>query len=418
MKDAEKQVADAKKAANSAKEQVRDAEAYLKGVESKWEVIDVDEDEADSNNGGDNNRLKEGKKGGGSNETETDGSSSENEFSIRRSRVVDNNNNSESAPRNRRGRSIDGGIDFSSEGRRVRSRAILASTFGVIIDKPTNPKAKDLVDAWRDKFGRNDDDDQDMNIDRVNQRSRGKDKKNFRGANHSNSYAHPPDTRMVRRDRQQRGHSRRQEQGGRVFYSGSDDPLERPADMLDQAESQQAANRPARSGEVAIELPRRKQSYTKSMGGFMSKLTSGNASVTSKRNRRKNKHEEEKREQCARAAIRRSDSMDSSSSEDEHKLSSGEKRKPQYDDRQSSNKRRSRDESQHDANDVDIYDDDEIMNAVSATSGQQYTPPPQSSISRADLTLNTTSFGLTKNPASSRSKTSCCIIYFQPILQH
>ena len=60
LKDAEKQVADAKKAANSAKEQVRDAEAYLKGVESKWEVIDVDEDEADSNNGGDNYRLKEG----------------------------------------------------------------------------------------------------------------------------------------------------------------------------------------------------------------------------------------------------------------------------------------------------------------------------------------------------------------------
>ena len=285
---------------------------------------------------------------------------------------------------------------------------------GVVINKPTNAKAKDLVETWRDKFGFTDDDTHE-----TSDRGRGKDKKNFRGNNHTSSLGKPLDRspdRMVRKDRQQRGYSRRDEQGGRVFYSGSDDPLE-------QAASQQAADRPARPGKVAISVPHTKQSFTKSMGGFMNKLTSGSASMMSNRNKRKNKPEKnEKREKCARAAISRSDSMDSSSSEGgAHKLSSGEKRKPQYDDRQSSNKRRSRDSSEHDAIDVDVGDDDDgddILKAVSAAGGQRYTP--QSSISRADAALNTSSFGLTKAPAQSRSKMLCvlCCTPFQPIMQY
>ena len=440
LKDAEKQVVDAKKEANSAKEQVRDAETYLKGVESKWEVIDVDEDEADNNNVGDNNnRLKEGKKEydhainyvltikknhpeiyhkfleilntyqkeqqrgitridgikevldemsllfadradllkefiyflpdavqsqakahldvaakkaedrarareleakrqqeekladqnassrasdegiagergdqRSSNMRTNNMLNGENEFGIRRSRVVNNNNSS--ASRNRRGRSIGGGMNFSSpsssiisERRRIRSRSMGARDKSYV---PTNPIAKDLLNSWRDRFGCADDDNEESS-------GRGrKDKQNFRGTNISSSYAHPSDTRgqdrMLARGREQRGYSKRQEPGGRVFNSQVEDPL-------DQAASLQAANR----------VPRLKQAYTKSLGSNMSKLIRMNGS--SQRNRRKNKRDE-KREQCARAATRRSDSIDSSSSEGGRK-SSGKKRKAQYDDR-------------------------------------------------------------------------------------
>ena len=123
---------------------------------------------------------------------------------------------------------------------------------------------------------------------------------------------------MLARGREQRGYSKHQETGGRVFNSQVEDPL-------DQVASLQAANRrPARSSKVAIAVPSLKQTYTKSLGSNMSKLIRMNGS--SLRNRRKNKRDE-KREQCARAATRKSDSIDSSSSKGGRKSSGGRRGK-------------------------------------------------------------------------------------------
>ena len=234
---------------------------------------------------------------------------------------------------------------------------------------------------WKDGIA---DDDIEVMADA---RGRGKEKKNFRGANHNSLLVHFLEQRgpcrIPRRDHAQRGYSRPQEQG-RVFNSDLVDPL-------DLAMSARTTNRPTGLRKVAVAVPRTK--FTKTMGRFMSKFLNNNASMTLKR-----------RQLFNAAESRKEQSSDISVSDGREKLSSGYKRKLQYDDIESSNKRISRESSEHDAVDIDRGDDDDVLNAVSAVSGQRYTPPPQSSVSKADAALHTSSFGLTKAPAPSRSK--------------